>query len=125
MAAEDDDGSSSFGVAVERKRSEIRRVHSSLVTPLLACPIHRLQFLSSIQLCSRTATKFQTWIHIKIGIDLRRHVETFQQGWDYSPHCGAHSSAIRLSKDLQSAVGGILISKPASASDGCKFITNP
>ncbi|KAF4373958.1 hypothetical protein F8388_007864 [Cannabis sativa] len=44
MAAEDDDGSSSFGVAVERKRSEIRR----------------------------------------IGIDLRRHVETFQQGWDYT-----------------------------------------
>lgn len=38
---------------------------------------------------------------------------------------GAHSSAIRLSKDSKSAFGGTLTSKPASASDGCKFITKP
>ncbi|KAK8558813.1 hypothetical protein V6N12_042107 [Hibiscus sabdariffa] len=36
-----------------------------------------------------------------------------------------HSSAIRFSKDSTLPDGGTRISKPASASDGCKFITKP
>ena len=38
---------------------------------------------------------------------------------------GAHSSTKRFSSATRSAVGGIRMSKPASASDGCRFITNP
>ena len=38
---------------------------------------------------------------------------------------GAHSSAISLSNDTKSANGGTLISNPASAFDGCTFITKP
>lgn len=38
---------------------------------------------------------------------------------------GAHSSTKRFSSATRSAVGGIRMSKPASASDGCRFITKP
>uniref|UniRef100_A0A7C9DBD9 Uncharacterized protein n=1 Tax=Opuntia streptacantha TaxID=393608 RepID=A0A7C9DBD9_OPUST len=38
---------------------------------------------------------------------------------------GAHSSAICVSSDTGSAVGGTRTSKPTSASEGCKFMTKP
>ena len=38
---------------------------------------------------------------------------------------GAHSSTKRLSRASESTLGGIRMSKPASASDGCRFITKP
>uniref|UniRef100_A0A7C8ZA92 Uncharacterized protein n=1 Tax=Opuntia streptacantha TaxID=393608 RepID=A0A7C8ZA92_OPUST len=38
---------------------------------------------------------------------------------------GAHSSARRFSSDSGLAVGGTRMSRPTSASEGCKFITKP
>ena len=38
---------------------------------------------------------------------------------------GAHSFRRRSSREFRSVLGGTLISNPASASEGCRFITNP
>lgn len=58
------------------------------------------------------------------------YANTVQKKWIITSNvilreAGAHSSAIRLSRDSGSAVGGTRISKPACASDGCTFMTKP
>ena len=38
---------------------------------------------------------------------------------------GAHSFRMRSSREFRSVLGGTLMSNPASASEGCRFIINP